>query len=40
MADVTVAQFAEVLKVPVERLLVQLEQAGIPASGENDVIND
>jgi len=40
MADVTVAQFAEVLKVPVERLLVQLEQAGIPASGEDDVIND
>ncbi len=40
MADVTVAQFAEVLKVPVERLLVQLEQAGIPASGAGDVIND
>ena len=40
MADVTVAQFAEVLKVPVERLLVQLEQAGIPASGAGDMIND
>ena len=30
MADVTVAQFAEVLKVPVDRLLQQLDQAGIP----------
>ncbi len=40
MADVTVAQFADVLKVPVDRLLIQLEQAGIPASGENDLIND
>ena len=40
MADVTVAQFAEVLKVPVDRLLIQLEQAGIPASGGNDLIND
>jgi len=29
MADVTVAQFAEVLKVPVDRLLLQLDQAGI-----------
>ena len=29
MADVTVAQFAEGLKVPVDRLLQQLDQAGI-----------
>ena len=29
MADVTVAQFAEVLKVPVEKLLTQLDEAGI-----------
>ena len=28
MAEVTVSQFAEVLKVPVDRLLVQLDQAG------------
>ncbi len=27
MSDVTVAQFAEVLKVPVDKLLVQLESA-------------
>ena len=30
MSDVTVAQFAEVLKVPVDRLLVQLESAEAP----------
>ncbi|MGA0085107.1 MAG: translation initiation factor IF-2 [Gammaproteobacteria bacterium] len=40
MADVTVAQFAEVLKVPVDKLLVQLEQAGIKVSGPQDVISD
>jgi translation initiation factor IF-2 len=40
MADVTVAQFAEVLKVPVEKLLVQLEQAGIKVGGAQDVISD
>ena len=33
MSDVTVAQFAEVLKVPVDRLLVQLESAGIQVAG-------
>jgi translation initiation factor IF-2 len=40
MADVTVAQFADVLKVPVDRLLVQLEQAGITVSGADDKISD
>jgi len=40
MADVTVAQFAEVLKVPVERLLTQLTEAGITASGAEDIISD
>jgi translation initiation factor IF-2 len=40
MADVTVAQFAEVLKVPVERLLTQLDQAGIAVSGADDTISD
>ena len=33
MADVTVTQFAEVLKVPVERLLTQLDEAGIQVAG-------
>jgi len=40
MAEVTVAQFADVLKVPVDRLLVQLDQAGITVSGPEDMIND
>ena len=40
MADVTVAQFAEVLKVPVEKLLVQLDQAGIKVKGPEDRISD
>src|SRR3954469_21101170 len=40
MADVTVSQFAEVLKVPVDRLLVQLDQAGIRVEGPNARISD
>ena len=40
MADVTVAQFADVLKVPVDRLLVQLEQAGITVAGAEAKISD
>jgi translation initiation factor IF-2 len=40
MADVTVSQFAEVLKVPVDRLLIQLDQAGIKVEGPNDRITD
>src|SRR6201985_1846640 len=40
MAEVTVPQFAEVLKVPVDRLLLQLDQAGIKVSGPNDRISD
>ena len=40
MADVTVAQFAEVLKVPVDKLLTQLDEAGIKVSGSDDMISD
>jgi len=40
MADVTVSQFAEVLKVPVERLLTQLDEAGISVAGANATISD
>ena len=40
MADVTVAQFAEVLKVPVDRLLLQLDQAGIKVAGAQDMISE
>jgi translation initiation factor IF-2 len=40
MSEVTVAQFAEVLKIPVEKLLAQLDEAGIPVAGANDLITD
>ncbi|HXO64758.1 MAG TPA: translation initiation factor IF-2 [Steroidobacteraceae bacterium] len=40
MAEVTVSQFAEVLKVPVDRLLVQLDQAGIKVEGPEAAISD
>jgi len=40
MAEVTVSQFAEVLKVPVERLITQLDEAGIKVSGADDIISD
>jgi len=40
MADVTVEQFAEVLKVPVEKLITQLDEAGIKVSGSEDMISD
>jgi len=40
MADVTVAQFADVLKVPVDKLLTQLEEAGIRVEGAEDTISD
>ena len=40
MADVTVEQFANVLKVPVERLLSQLDEAGIKVSGSDDTITE
>ena len=40
MADVTVTEFAEMLNVPVDRLLVQLGEAGIKVSGVGDTITD
>jgi translation initiation factor IF-2 len=40
MAEVTVSQFAEVLKVPVDRLLVQLDEAGIKVDGPEARISD
>ena len=40
MANVTVSQFAEVLKVPVDKLLSQLDEAGITVSGSDDTIGD
>ena len=40
MSEVTVSEFAEVLKVPVDRLLIQLDEAGIQVSGAEDTITD
>ncbi len=40
MADVTITQFADVLKVSVEKLLTQLDEAGIKVEGSDDVISD
>jgi translation initiation factor IF-2 len=40
MAEVTVSEFAKVLKVPVDRLLVQLDEAGIKVGGADDVISE
>ncbi len=40
MADVTVSQFAEALKVPVDKLLAQLDQAGINVAGPEGVISE
>jgi len=40
MAEVTVADFAKVLKVPVDRLIEQLDEAGIKVGGAADVISE
>src|ERR1019366_3875782 len=40
MADVTIAQFADVLKVPLDRLIAQLDQAGITVSSPEDMISE
>ena len=40
MADVTVAQFANVLKVSVDKLLLQLDEAGIRVNGSDDTISE
>ncbi|MEZ5566119.1 MAG: translation initiation factor IF-2 [Gammaproteobacteria bacterium] len=40
MSEVTIAQFADVLKIPVEKLLTQLDEAGIEVQGVDDIISD
>ncbi|HUF74134.1 MAG TPA: translation initiation factor IF-2, partial [Gammaproteobacteria bacterium] len=40
MSQVTVTEFAQTLKVPVERLMNQLSEAGITVSGANDLISE
>ena len=40
MPEVTVKQYAEVIQVPVEKLLEQLEEAGLPGKTADDSISD
>ena len=40
MSDKTVRHLAEVVKIPLERLLEQLKEAGLSASAPDDVISD
>jgi len=40
MGEVTVSQFAEALKVPVDKLIAQLDQAGIAVDGPQGVISE
>ena len=40
MSNVTVKQLADDVKIPVDRLLVQLENAGVGAKSENDPVSD
>jgi translation initiation factor IF-2 len=40
MANVTISQFADVLKISVEKLLLQLDDAGIKVNGANDTISE
>lgn len=40
MAEVTVRQFAEVVGIPIERLIAQLGEAGLSAKQADDSIND
>src|SRR5674476_1576319 len=40
MSDKTVRQLAEIVKIPLERLLEQLKEAGLSASTPDDFINE
>ncbi|HFD79572.1 MAG TPA: translation initiation factor IF-2 [Gammaproteobacteria bacterium] len=40
MTEVTVRQFADVVGLPVERLIAQLDEAGLKISGADDTISD
>ncbi len=40
MADVTVKQLAQVVRIPVERLLTQLQEAGVPISDEMHTVTE
>ena len=40
MAEVTVKQLAQVVKIPVDKLLQQLQEAGVDKGGESDLVSD
>ena len=40
MADVTVKQLAQVVGIPVERLLNQLQEAGLAINDEQQTVNE
>ena len=40
MADVTVKQLAQVVGIPTERLLNQLQEAGLPIVDEQQTVNE
>jgi len=40
MAEVTVKQLAQVVKIPVDKLLQQLQEAGVDKGGEEDLVSD
>jgi len=40
MSDVTIRQFADVVGLPVDRLLAQLDEAGLSIEGADDTISD
>ncbi|MCK5924703.1 MAG: translation initiation factor IF-2 N-terminal domain-containing protein, partial [Methylococcales bacterium] len=40
MSNQTVQELAEVVKIPLERLLIQLKEAGLKVSGANDLVNE
>ena len=40
MAEVTVSEFAADVGVPVDRILEQLVEAGLPKKKEDDIISD
>jgi len=40
MSEVTVKQLADVVKTPVEKLLVQLSEAGLEFNAEDQVVSD
>jgi translation initiation factor IF-2 len=40
MSDKTIRELAEAVKIPLERLIVQLKEAGLPPSAPDDMISD